>query len=300
MTDCKLYIIGNGFDLWHGIPSNYWRFKEFVREHDRDLLRAVDDYLLVDEDWNELESALAAIDVDSIIDELGHFMASYNSDDWSDSGHHDFQYEVDRLVQRLSTGLRNRFGQWIRQLPIPTQATAQRRLRTIDPTARFLTFNYTPTLNALYSVPHPLTLHIHGSADNPDSDLVLGHAWNPLKRKSLNDRPDIEEIDTRLMQAYDILDNYFSTTFKPSARLIQEHRPFFERLVGVEDVCVLGHSLSMVDEAYFKALLAIPGVSSARWQVACLDGNDSLAKRARLLEFGVQSNSIVTFSWSDL
>jgi len=29
----NLYIIGNGFDLWHGIPSSYWRFREYVREH---------------------------------------------------------------------------------------------------------------------------------------------------------------------------------------------------------------------------------------------------------------------------
>lgn len=195
MKNRKLYIIGNGFDLQHEIPTELCDFREFVEERDPNLLRAVDDYLPVGDDWCNLESALAGIDVDSIIDDLQHFMMPYGAEDWSDSGHHDFQYEVDRLVKRLSIELRHQFAQWIRQVPIPTPSTAQRHLQTIDPTARFLTFNYTPTLQELYGVPDTRILHIHGRANLPDNDLVLGHAWNPQERRSLNDRPDIEEID---------------------------------------------------------------------------------------------------------
>jgi len=300
VNNLKLYVIGNGFDLWHEIPSNFWQFKQFVGEHDSDLLEAIDNYVPVNQDWSELESALAAIDADSIIDDLGHLMASYSSDDWSDSGHHDFQYEVTQLVQRLSKGLRHRFGQWIRQLPIPELGSACRRLRTIDPTARFLTFNYTRTLGEMYGVPASLILHIHGRAEDPDSNLILGHAWNPLERRSLNDRPDIEEIDTRLMEVHGILDGYFSATFKPSARLILEHREFFAGLAGVEDVCILGHSLSSVDEPYFKALLAIPGLSTARWQVACRDNGAPSAVRNRLVELGVDERNVNTSLWSAL
>jgi hypothetical protein len=36
-----------------------------VREHDSDLLMAVEDYLPADEAWSDLESALAKIDVGS-------------------------------------------------------------------------------------------------------------------------------------------------------------------------------------------------------------------------------------------
>jgi hypothetical protein len=54
MENRKLYIIGNGFDLWHGIPCNYWQFKEFVRGHDPDLLKAVESYLPADEYWSDL------------------------------------------------------------------------------------------------------------------------------------------------------------------------------------------------------------------------------------------------------
>ena len=300
MENRKLYIIGNGFDLWHGIPSSYRQFKEFVGAHDPDLLKAVEDYLSADEDWSDLESALAEIDVGSIIDDLEHFMMSFGADDWSDSGHHDFQYEIGRIVEYLSTELRRQFGQWIRQLPVPTPTTASQRLQTIDPTAHFLTFNYTSTLLELYGVSDTHVLHIHGRANLPDDDLILGHAWNPQVRQSLNGGPDIEEIDTRLMEAHSILDRYFSNTFKPSVRLIREHRPFFEGLTDVKKVCVLGHSLSKVDEPYFHALLAIRGVVTARWQVACRSESDASANSARLRELGVSPNSIFTCAWSDI
>ena len=184
------------------------------------MLRAIENYLPARDDWGDLELALAKIDVDNIVTDLEHFMPSYGAEDWSDSGHHDFQYEVQRLVESLSTELKSQFESWIRRLRIPTPATARKRLRTIDPTAVFLTFNYTTTLQKLYDVPEPNILHIHGRAGLPGTALVLGHAWNPQERRSLNDRHDIAEIDTRLMEANRILDGYFSKTFKPSARLI--------------------------------------------------------------------------------
>ncbi|MGE0315737.1 MAG: AbiH family protein [Lautropia sp.] len=31
MQPSKLYVIGNGFELWHGISSSYAQFKEYVK-----------------------------------------------------------------------------------------------------------------------------------------------------------------------------------------------------------------------------------------------------------------------------
>jgi hypothetical protein len=300
MKDRKLYIIGNGFDLWHGMPTTLSEFKEFVEVHDSDLLKAVQDYLPTDDDWSDLELALADIDVDGIVQDNEHFMTPYGADDWSDSGHHDFQYEVSRVVKILSNDLKCRLGQWIRKVPVPTLAMAQGHLHSIDPTSLFLTFNYTSTLEQLFFIPDRHILHIHGRAEFPDSDLVLGHAWNPLERRSLNKRPDIENIDTRLMEANSILDKYFSATFKHSDRLLQQHHPFFERLTDLEEICVLGHSLSTVDELYFRSLLAIKAVASARWQVACRSDSDFQTMPARLSQLGVDADKIFPCSWSDI
>lgn len=301
MTQTLLYLIGNGFDRWHGIPSGYRHFKAYVEACDRELSRIIEAYLPTKEDWSDLESSLAGIDVDCIIDDLGHFMSSYGADDWSDSGHHDFQIEVERVVKNLSEGLQQQFATWIRQLTIPTPETAPRRLKTIDPTARFLSFNYTHTLCTVYGIPDAQVLHIHGRVDLPDSDLILGHAWNPQTRRSLNDRHDIDKLDTRQVEAFRLLDDYFSSTFKPSQRIIEVHRPFFELLAGVETICVLGHSLSEVDAPYFEAILSVPGMSKARWQVAYRpEEDDPSEKTEQLLSLGVEQNQILTLPWSAL
>jgi len=96
------------------------------------------------------------------------------------------------------------------------------------------------------------------------------------------------------------MDRYFTKTFKPTARLIEQNRPFFDSLSGVEEVLLLGHSLQAVDHPYYRRLLAIPGMASARWWIACIEDEDWETKASRLQELGVQSRNIVTCPWTDL
>ncbi|MFZ6682010.1 bacteriophage abortive infection AbiH family protein [Undibacterium sp. Tian12W] len=295
----KLYIIGNGFDLRHGIPSRYGDFKNYVRKRDREIFDSVEDYLPAGDDWASLESAFADIDANGIFDDLDQFMPSYASEDWSDSGHHDFQYEVGELVQRLSSKLTVLFGDWIRSLPIPTSLTAKSYLKHLDTGAAFLNFNYTSTLQDLYGVPGENVLHIHGEAKTQGEKLILGHGWNPVERRSLNDRDDISEIDTRLMEAHSILDDYFLQTFKPSEKLILQNQAFFDQLDFVDSVHVLGHSLSDVDLPYLKALLKIPSVATARWLVACQNEEQWPEKRERLIQIGVSAENALANLWTD-
>lgn len=156
-----------------------------------------------------------------------------------------------------------------RKLPIPSPVSARKRLAALDTDALFFSFNYTSTVGVLYGVRPERILFIHGRAVLADDQHVLGHAWHPQSRKLLNDRPDIEEIDTRLMEANDIIDGYVSATFKRSAELIAEHREFFDALTDIEQVIVLGHSLSTVDAAYFTALIEQRSVAEVHWQAAC-------------------------------
>ncbi|WP_092708184.1 MULTISPECIES: AbiH family protein [unclassified Janthinobacterium] len=124
--------------------------------------------------------------------------------------------------------------------------------------------------------------HADGEAKMQDDELILGHAWNPTQRKSLNDREDIEELDTRLMEAHSILNGYFLQTFKPSERLILQHQAFFNQLDVIESVYVFGPSLSDVDLPYLQALLSATKVATADWHVACREEVDRPERRERL------------------
>ncbi|PBK03664.1 hypothetical protein CNQ84_13900 [Pseudomonas abyssi] len=300
MVPTTLYIIGNGFDLWHGIPSGLGDFKEYVQDTDSDVYREVEEYLSAGENWNGLELALTELDADMLIDNLGHFMAAYRDEAWSDSGHHDFQNEVKNVVDRLSKELQTHFADWVRALPVPTRDTTPQRLSRLDRQALFLSFNYTSTLNAVYDVARQQVLFIHGCATQPDDTLILGHAWSPSSRSSLNDRPGIEETDARLIEANGIIDDYFSSTFKHSADLIAQNASFFNSLATIEQVVVLGHSLSDVDAVYFQALLAQPRVTQAHWVIAVRDMDEWPSKLLLLAALGLPPGGAVPVLWQEL
>src|SRR5690606_27936317 len=144
MVSDRLYIIGNGFDLHHGIASSYRHFAAWLAETDRTMFRLVEDYFSADEDfWANFEQRLAEFDADHAIDYAMQFH--------SDERHGDFQYECEQIATGLSTRLRTRFAEWIRNLRIPLWREISRPL-VVHPDALFLSFNYTPTLERLYGV----------------------------------------------------------------------------------------------------------------------------------------------------
>lgn len=300
MNKTKLYIIGNGFDLHHEIRSTYSDFKAFIKKEDGGLFRLVEDYLPVGEDWSNLEIALGDIDIDYVVDNNSVFLPSYSADDWSDSGHHDFQYEIGKIANKLSTTLIAQFTNWVRQIEIPDATSTQNRLSTLDINGRYLSFNYTSTLTPVYSVPATNILHIHGNAAMDDTGLVLGHAWKPSDRKSLNDHPGIEDQDSRVTEAYNILDGYFSATFKPSEEIIQKNASFFAGLHNIEEVFVLGHSLSDVDRNYFEAVVKAINVDIVCWTIVCRDSAEMRDKHAAIATLGVPAHRIYTQLWNDL
>jgi hypothetical protein len=129
---------------------------------------------------------------------------SYGAEDWSDAYHHDYQYEIEQAVEAISTTLRLRFAEWIRQLPIPAAADIVERRVPVDPSAVFLNFNYTPSLQRLYGIPDANVFHIHGAAANPTETLILGHGWEPEPNPDpYRFERDPEDADTLRIQRED-------------------------------------------------------------------------------------------------
>lgn len=282
----KLFIIGNGFDLHHGIPSRYSDFGAYVEAADPTVARLINDYLFVDDNfWNCFEERLATFDSDLVIDHAEQFLMPYGAEDWSDAYHHDFEYEIGEVVRGLSSTMRSRFAEWIRMLPTPVPGEVP-IVHCIDRAATFLTFNYTPTLQQLYGVPDGQVLHIHGSAADRDSAIVLGHGWKGRTEEMLTPAID-ENADTRVAGGYHLIGGYFADTFKPTAQILAQNRTWFDRLASVSNVWVLGHSLADVDATYFHEI-AHRVDPSTRWTVS-YHGNDSHA-RAQIARFGVAAN----------
>lgn len=264
-----LYIIGNGFDQHHGIPSSYGSFATYLNRVDPDTYSNIEKYFDVDNEfWGEFETRLADFDADFAIDDASQFLMSYGAEDWSDSGYHDYQYELDRIVQSLSETLQIRFSEWVRSLKIPIQADYRGAKIPVDEGAMYLTFNYTDTLRILYGIDEQQILHLHGRASCTKQKLILGHGWQQKDedRRSFGIGPI--ETDTRYWEGLQIVDGYFSANFKPTKNVIALYQPFFQSLGSIGRIFVMGHSFTEVDLPYFNEVIKNIDSTKVHWTIS--------------------------------
>lgn len=294
-----LYVIGNGFDLHHGLAIGFSDFKRFVGIWRPAIQTKVEQYLCdLSRDWANLEEALARLDVDQLIDDASNFLVPYGADDWSDSYHHDYEFEIEEVVRAISSGLKAEFYLWIQQIQISPSGESLTRLR-LEHDAIFLNFNYTPAIQKLYSVDNAQILHIHGSAANEEGDIILGHGWKAPDRPKLNKNQDPEQVDIRVRQGNDHIEHYFAGTFKPTNALIEKNQSFFDSLSGVSNVYVWGHSLSTIDLPYFAEIAASIAVNNPTWHVSYYSDSCIRKNAAAISSIGVSSSSVHHHKLSD-
>ena len=272
----QLFIIGNGFDLHHGIASKFSDFAAYLEHVDPDTFSIAEEYVVPEKDlWSDLEARFAEIDVDQIEDHAGQFLVSYGAEEWSDAYHHDYEYEVEQICDAISKKMRNHFADWVRQIEIPPNTITP--INSINPSAFFLTFNYTHTLQQLYNISANSILHIHGSASDLTTEIVLGHGWE-RQASDLRSSSTDEDTDVRAAGGSRLLDDLLASTFKPTSEILSRNKAFFECLRSVTEVFVFGHSLAQVDQPYFRAVLDHVQ-ADASWTISfhCDEGDTRLA-----------------------
>jgi hypothetical protein len=286
-----LYIIGNGFDLQHGLKTRYWDFKEYLDDVDSDLVEKLEEYFGSDALWSDFEETLAYLDTEQIVDECLNYLVSYGDEDWSDAYHHDYQYEVQRRIDLITKTLKQKFTEWILQISIPE--TASKNKVIINKNALFITFNYTDTLEILYKVSADNILYIHNKAIDKNSTLILGHSRNPKSTKTLSELYNDENSDVRVAEGNQILDNYFLETFKTTETIIRDNNKFFDSLEHLEFIYVYGHSLSVVDKPYFQRIVKTIDKSKVKWKVSFHNKKDLFYFNAFFKDLGISSDLII-------
>ena len=232
----KLYVIGNGFDLHHGLPCGYADFRAWLRGNrpdvHRELIRL---YGESDSDfWSDFEKGLSCFDLDNYPDDV----------------------KRTELV-KLKDGLNEALGAWIQTIGVPEKGS---EIEDIDKSAVFFTFNYTRTLEDFYGIDESRVVHLHGLVDN--GGFIYGHDRSP------NDMDD-EDIESQRRDLgpdlfADLVHMKMSREFadvfkKPVAEIIDEHKNDFEALAGIEELIVLGFSYSDIDRPYFERIIEVTG-----------------------------------------
>ena len=293
MGSNNLYIIGNGFDIHHRINSRYSDFKDYLSNANYTLHNLIEEFIPVKENWADLEQALADLDVDSIMDSVSDFLVPYSAENWSDSYHHDYQLEIKNIIKSLSSGLKDEFTSWISQLNIPSPNNIINKLLSLDVTGRYLTFNYTATLHVIYDIPEKNTLFIHGEVRNESSELILGHAWNPVDIPSSNTAIDPDNIeDIRFTEGKESINKFFGATFKPTRKIIENNSDFFRSLRDISNIFILGHSLSQIDIEYFQAITKFINRSSVEWKISYYNISERKRHQETMNKLGVDNRRV--------
>ncbi|WP_412972954.1 bacteriophage abortive infection AbiH family protein [Glaciecola sp. MF2-115] len=287
-----IVIIGNGFDIWHGLPTSYRNFYKQYSEALKDHTHYFPDFYDIDMEWANFEESLGSFDQDSFhenvtlqpsLEELGDDpKLLYGFED-------EITIKKDELVEAITDA----FKEWISKIDVQ-QAT---KLVSFPNTFRFINFNYTTTLQAIYGISEDSILHIHGRANR---DIIFGHGR--VFESSSSDEP--EEIDEPwFTDSYNDVSSVNNVFYKPVNDIIERHSGQLLGYEDVTDVVIIGHSINDIDIPYFKSILAAyPDAKWKNYNYQDIDeGIDEVAEtHERLLNAGVPEEKLISTSSEDL
>ncbi len=301
MANPCLYIIGNGLDRFHDLPTSYSNFGNYIKAHDKEFYDNLSNWYptFIDNQhkgvfslWADFENGLKEIDQDLLWQYINDNLVQYGAEDWKDEDNHRVQYIIQNLVDCLTNRLKQHLVNWI--CLINVLATSKRLQLEAD--AIYFTFNYTKTLESYYKIPPKQVIHIHGTTDCPDS-IITGH--NMKIMQPVNDFDDI-----RLFECEKIIRNdYFQKTLKPVDSLIHKNIMFFNSLHYVSEIKIIGHSINDIDLPYYK-IITQKIKKDAKWSIYFKD-KDSMSKqysvrKETLINLGVNDSCIIPFLMQDI
>jgi len=314
----NLIIIGNGFDIAHGINSRYSDFyyylksyeivpkplfPEFPRFLDRNsissedqkkhaLIESLEKYIPRENLWSSFEEALGKLDYEQLKEDNTSYLLDPGDDNWRDSANHDYQYMIQEELQ-FTHEIDFQFKRWISGLNTkvrPLQSIIN-ILNSCRVSTLFLNFNYTNTLEKTYGINSEDILYIHGKVGE-NTKLILGHHnnsfWdNKITNTSTMTEEEYEayieymqERDIREIEVEEVIKQFFKTTYKDTAKIIRWNKNFFAQMSNCSRVFVLGHSLSDVDFEYFWEIRRNT-LPDCEWILSAYSSDD----RERTLQF---------------
>lgn len=307
----KLYIIGNGFDIHHGMNTSYKAFSHYLRKNDLELLYLFESYFSHDQSdedlWSRFEENLANIDTGQLLEDHKDYLPDFGSDEFRDRDMHAFPDTMQHILIKLTDDLISNFTNFIREVEIGD--CAEEHKLNIDKGSIFLTFNYTYTLEDFYLIdPHNIN-HIHNACESKYEDIILGHGLDPavIQNENLNGPPDnlskeeladwYENQNDNYDYSFDTgkenIDQYLAKTFKPSQKIIQENQVFFKSLRNIEEILIFGHSLGDVDVLYFEEIINNIN-SDAFWIISYYEDKDEFEFVEKLKKMGIPQEKIKT------
>lgn len=262
----RLWIVGNGFDRAHNLPTGYSDYYKYLKATGDEWMASMLEFYFGNVSghpgnilWSQLEKALGIYSIDAIYDFLkeGHTLDIDRVSQYVGEVEAEVQYHFVEICEKFS----ETFTDWC--LSIDLNGVKTNSLFAFTANDRFLTFNYTDTLECVYGIDAEKVLHIHGRAASGD-ELIVGHN-NPAKmpRGIEDDFLDNAANIRAIVETVNKLE-------KKTKKIIACNRMFFDSLGNIDEVMVYGHSVEEVDMPYFEEVNKCVD-QKAYWQFYCHD-----------------------------
>lgn len=244
----RLYIIGNGFDIHHWIDSKYSDFKKWVQKNkDAGLVGMMDQFFSNEcEFWADIENALG----DYRENEITDFCEPISSDDFKYDHPGQWQAGLEDSIPTVFGGVmddfRDAFEEWVRSIDI----SGIEADLVLPVGSKYLTFNYTETLEKFYGIPKNNVLHLHGDRTIPDDVLIIGHGNPRDTGEPFEDESELLPYQNAYSEVIEIMNEWA----KRPESIIQHHEQFFQSLSNCKTACTVGLSYSEIDLPYLKEI----------------------------------------------
>ncbi|GHV64498.1 hypothetical protein AGMMS49587_17010 [Spirochaetia bacterium] len=304
--DSTLVVIGNGFDLMHGVLSGYYHFRDSLGKYS-ELRAALETWIMQEDLWADFEESLAYLNSHELIENAGECadilgVLEQDDDDFSAA---DFFAAAEMAVmpaQIIQRELPKKFKHWVQTL---RPSSDDKPLADIlNKKNRYINFNYTEFLESLYDIPKERITYIHGCRQNKNEPLILGHSPDAGPTDDETESSQEMHFGRGMTQtlfdlqetAWNHIGNYFDETTKKTDEIIKKNHVFFESISSIDKIIVIGHSLSIVDYPYFAAMIRCnkaPAVMT--WDISWHSVNDLKKIQDFAAKMGISVNQLRLF-----
>ena len=285
---CKLFIIGNGFDLASGLKTSYKDFREYmcstykptdefsdkmpksesseiITKHDeKDMGKFL--YHMINntckkDNWSDFEEALGKLN-------FGYVLENWNKSQiedyctpnagippinkWNETRNlKEFRPNFSNVIGYLN----DCFSDWVKRIDITNGHTIDEFSDILDLQAsKFLNFNYTMTLESLYNIPSENICHIHIYNGN----FIFGHGISRDKTIEYYNIYENESIAKKFQQITAYLR-------KNTWIYLNQNDNFFINLNRITEIYSYGFSFSNVDLPYIRRICEVVNTSNVTW-----------------------------------
>ena len=257
----KLIVIGNGFDIDHGLQTKYCMFKNFLETNfgtvpympypcitqmpdgdersdlktDAHIMHRLIDDISLQADWSNFEEDLGNLRYDELVD------LSQNDDDDDIFRQIHSNEDLANAYAKSFESFSLLFSQWIETIDTSNIVAQEKYKNIFSSDCLFLTFNYTNLLEVQYGISSERICHIHGKVGEM---LIFGH----------NNKDEPTDDDLMYGNANIVFDRMHQSLYKDTRQCIMNHLDFFKKIAEVDEIYFLGWKMSEVDEEYLECI----------------------------------------------